>query len=240
MKPVEWTYLLIEPFIGAIYRVVRKHLREIVESCSYPPRILDVGGRTSSYTIGIPAAITITDLPRESDVQEKLELGLSDELMETIRLNRSNVEAVIHDNMTNSKLENDEYDCVIAVEVLEHVEDDHAFISEIYRVLKEGGTFMMTTPNGNFVRNTNPAHIRHYRKEELELLLSSKFEKVSVEYAIQGGIFHSMGRASWSLKQPLRTIRSMICNLVNSVQSGKTSMASQNTGTMHLLATAWK
>ena len=39
------------------------------------------------------------------------------------------------------------FDCVIALEVIEHVPDDHAFVREGIRVLRPGGKFVYTTPN---------------------------------------------------------------------------------------------
>ena len=39
--------------------------------------ILDIGGRKSHYTIGIAGSVTITDLPRETDIQQRLHLGVT-------------------------------------------------------------------------------------------------------------------------------------------------------------------
>jgi SAM-dependent methyltransferase len=41
------------------------------------------------------------------------------------------------------------YDCVISIDVLEHLEDDQPFLLEINRVLKPGGTAIVTVPNGD-------------------------------------------------------------------------------------------
>jgi SAM-dependent methyltransferase len=39
------------------------------------------------------------------------------------------------------------FDCVIALEVIEHVDDDDKFVSEALRVLRPGGKLIFTTPN---------------------------------------------------------------------------------------------
>jgi SAM-dependent methyltransferase len=39
------------------------------------------------------------------------------------------------------------YDCVVSIEVLEHLENHARFIAEVVRVTKPGGTIILTTPN---------------------------------------------------------------------------------------------
>ena len=47
--------------------------------------------------------------------------------------------------------ETDQFDCVICVDVLEHVEDLEASLDEITRVLKPGGVFLFDTINRNLL-----------------------------------------------------------------------------------------
>lgn len=42
------------------------------------------------------------------------------------------------------------FDCLICVEILEHLEDDEAAIRELCRVLSEGGKLIVTVPSKNF------------------------------------------------------------------------------------------
>ena len=41
------------------------------------------------------------------------------------------------------------FDRVVAIDVLEHLADDQAFLSEVYRVLRSGGRAVVTVPNGD-------------------------------------------------------------------------------------------
>ncbi len=77
------------------------------------------------------------------------------------------------------------FDAVVSMQVIEHIEDDHAFLDELQRVLKPGGEAHLTTPN----RETrlapdqepwNPFHVREYTAEELDTLLLSHFDQVTV------------------------------------------------------------
>jgi SAM-dependent methyltransferase len=218
MKTFEYTYLLAEPFMPTLHQEVRRRLLQFSRSRPQPA-VLDVGGRKSHYTIGIPARITISELRRESDLQKKLGLGLTSQIAGLTLARRSNLERVIFDDMTKSSLPDAAFDCVTAVEVLEHVEDDQGFVAEVFRVLRPGGLFLMTTPNGDSVVNHNPDHKRHYRRAELESLLARHFGDVAVEYGVRGGKAYSLALRSWSLRHPLRTAVTMVAALTNSVQS---------------------
>ncbi len=71
-----------------------------------------------------------------------------------------------------------QFDFVVSFQVIEHIEDDHAFVSEIHRVLKPGGKFIVTTPNIKMSITRNPWHVREYTIGELDNLLREKFSSV--------------------------------------------------------------
>ncbi len=175
MRPFEIAYLCLEPFMPALHRRVRSELLALVRGSTRTPEVLDVGGRKSHYTIGVPARVTVSDLPRQSSLQHQLNLGITGEIAEQTLKRRSNVRRVVLDDMTCSALPSDSFDLVVAVEVLEHVEQDREFLRHVQRVLRPDGRFLMTTPNGDFLRNTNPDHKRHHRKAELSELLQAFF-----------------------------------------------------------------
>lgn len=76
------------------------------------------------------------------------------------------------------------FDAVIFLQVIEHINDDKNHIAEIYRVLKNNGIFILTTPNGARLKPGqkpwNRFHIREYLSNELESLLKSQFSNVKV------------------------------------------------------------
>ncbi len=245
MKPFEIMYLLLMPYLPPLYSHVHELLTNAVEEfksrTGSSPRILDVGGRKSHYTIGLDARVTISDLPRKSELQELLHLGIDDAIVTQTLRRRTNVEAVVYDDMVNTRLESETYDIVVAVEVLEHVEADAEFVANVSRLLRDGGLFIMTTPNGDYLTTvTNPDHKRHYRREQLSNLLRQYFSEVNVYYAIKGGRFRDWGLRSWSLRYPLRTFKSAIGNYLNRRESAAGDVFQQPHGTHHLIAIARK
>lgn len=240
MKAFEYFYLALEPGLPAMYGRVRRMLKQVAKNGHEHVRLLDIGGRKSHYTIGVPARVTITDLPRASALQQTLHLGINDGIIRQIQSRRSNVEDVVFDDMTHSSLSSGSFDCAVAIEVLEHVEDDAAFIREVRRVLDSGGVFVMTTPNGDFVQNNNPDHKRHYRRCELESLLKSTFDSVDVAYAIPDTKFYRMSLRSWSLRHPLATAAAIWGAVMNAIEDRRARPAANGAGMQELLAVARK
>ena len=69
-------------------------------------------------------------------------------------------------------------DTVITFHVIEHIKDDNEFVKEIKRVLKPGGTAIVTTPNVEMRLARNPWHIREYTRAGLKGLLEKHFDSV--------------------------------------------------------------
>lgn len=238
LKQFEIIYLFLQYLLPPLHRQMRSHLMQLAAGRRWQMEVLDVGGRKSHYTIGVPAWITISDLPRASALQQQLHLGINDDIIAQTQRRRSNVRQMVFDDMARSALPAQAFDCVIAVEVLEHVVADEDFVRHVRRVLKPGGCFLMSTPNGDFVKNTNPDHQRHYTRAQLHTLLARHFPQVEVAYAIRGGTWRRLGLRSWSPQRPLQTALSIIGNVVNSWQSARAALPEQPRGTHHLIALA--
>jgi ubiquinone/menaquinone biosynthesis C-methylase UbiE len=77
------------------------------------------------------------------------------------------------------------FDAVTALDVLEHV-DDQAALREMRRVLRPGGTMLITVPAMPWLwshRDTEAGHLRRYRRRGLiELLKTSSFELRHLNY----------------------------------------------------------
>ena len=78
--------------------------------------------------------------------------------------------------------EDEMFDYVVSFQVIEHIKHDKRLVSEVMRVLRPGGKFIVSTPNKPMSLTRNPWHVREYTAEELSLLLSdfSSVEQLGV------------------------------------------------------------
>ncbi|MBO5398727.1 MAG: class I SAM-dependent methyltransferase [Alistipes sp.] len=72
------------------------------------------------------------------------------------------------------------FDYVISFQVIEHIKRDRDFVKEVSRVLRKGGSFIVSTPNAPMSLTRNPWHVREYRAEELRQLLAPHFESIEM------------------------------------------------------------
>jgi 2-polyprenyl-3-methyl-5-hydroxy-6-metoxy-1,4-benzoquinol methylase len=70
-------------------------------------------------------------------------------------------------------------DTVVTFQVIEHIQDDRFYLKEIHRVLRPGGTAIISTPNITLSLTRNPWHIREYTADEFTALCASIFSKVT-------------------------------------------------------------
>jgi len=74
------------------------------------------------------------------------------------------------------------FDVVCSFEVLEHVSNCQQYLSEIRRVLRKGGAFLVSTPNKERypMAGMNPFHEREFTLDEFRRLLGEVFEDVVI------------------------------------------------------------
>lgn len=96
-------------------------------------------------------------------------------------------------------------DMVVSFQVIEHIENDAHYVSEVYRVLKPGGTFIATTPDRSYRLNPgqkpwNRYHVREYASEDLHQVVSSVFPHVQMFHVCADDNIYNMEveRVQWA------------------------------------------
>lgn len=76
--------------------------------------------------------------------------------------------------------EDESFDCIFAFDVIEHIDDDQAAVSEIFRVLKKNGKAFFTVPAYQWLFSGHDVALEHHRrysgKSFKKLLKNQKFE----------------------------------------------------------------
>jgi len=79
---------------------------------------------------------------------------------------------VTRGSVTNIPYPDDYFDVILALDVLEHIEDDEKGISETRRVLKPGGISIIFSPAFNFLWSVTDELSEHYRRYTLNEIRS--------------------------------------------------------------------
>ena len=77
-------------------------------------------------------------------------------------------------------LPDDSVDVVVSFETIEHVEDPNAFLDECQRVLRPGGTLVISTPNASVYGSLvdNPFHCSELDENQFQRLLEARFSRL--------------------------------------------------------------
>ena len=72
------------------------------------------------------------------------------------------------------------FDCIVSQDTIEHIRNDHGFVSELTRVLKPNGMLIIFTPHGKGrgVTPADPYHVHEYTHEEFKTLLAPHFSLI--------------------------------------------------------------
>jgi len=109
-------------------------------------------------------------------------LDISKKLCEIAKANNPDAEIILGD-AEETPFENNYFDFVFMTEVLEHLLDYNKALSEVKRVLKPGGIFVVTVPNRDWLRydfydkirnkNLQPVDDHYFRFQEIKSLLEA-------------------------------------------------------------------
>lgn len=87
----------------------------------------------------------------------------------------NNIEYIVGDGVS-IPLKDKSVDIVVSYETIEHIEKYDIFMKEVKRVLKDGGLFLLSTPNDVEYGEGNHYHIHEFTYQELQDLVKQYFK----------------------------------------------------------------
>src|SRR5262249_32197042 len=109
-----------------------------------------------------------------------LAVDVSEDAVEVTRALTEGRAEVAAADLRSLPFEDDAVDLVVCFEVIEHLERREEALGELARVLRPGGTLVISSPNPREYLAGNEFHIHEYPPEELEQELRSLFSHVSL------------------------------------------------------------
>lgn len=110
---------------------------------------------------------------------EYIAIDIKDKTLDIVKSRKTNfpIRAICQDVRKQKLPFNDKYfDRIFCFEMIEHFEKDYLpfVLSEVNRVLKDDGIFLLSTPNYDGIHKA-ANHIHEYTEEELEIILKQFF-----------------------------------------------------------------
>ncbi len=158
------------------YRLLREHIVRYVFASQFvrDKEVLDVAcgsGYGSAYLISKGARRVIGGDRAQEAIAQAIEY-----------YKRDNLEFILLD-ATKMSIRDDSFDVIVSFETIEHIAEYESFLSECKRVLKDGGTFICSTPNV-FIPGTekalNPYHVNEFNVQQVDQILHKYFNKVEL------------------------------------------------------------
>jgi 2-polyprenyl-3-methyl-5-hydroxy-6-metoxy-1,4-benzoquinol methylase len=158
-------YKAFNPALVARYRMV------INEASRLPRngRLLDVGCG-DGYLLGQLAPFVIEGVGIDSE-PEAIRIA-------TTMLADQPHCRVMHNACYQIPFEDAAFDVVTSTDVIEHLTDPDGHLSEIRRVLRPGGTLLLTTPKWRPDRKWDERHVKEFTADELRVIASKYFARV--------------------------------------------------------------
>jgi len=134
------------------YRVRRIIIRQLINKYKLcpQPKILDVGCGTG---------LLLKELEKVGKVY-----GIDSSLIAVNFCKTREVSNVKQGDVTNIPFNDCTFDIVLALDILEHVEDDYLALQEIKRVVKKQGVIIIFVPAFKFLWGKSDKISRHYRR----------------------------------------------------------------------------
>jgi SAM-dependent methyltransferase len=162
-----WRQLSLHPLHGWPY--TRSRVEWVVRQCAGHSSVLEIGcgdaallarvARGGAEVTGVDSDETALELARQMFA-------------------RGRMRGEFHDDL--AAINGKRFDAIILAEVIEHVDDADAILTQIVGLLREGGRLVLTTPIRALERPPDPHHVHEFWPSELQALLGRYFNDVQL------------------------------------------------------------
>jgi SAM-dependent methyltransferase len=198
LESIEFSQKIMSAYAPEFWGAIHKARCEMVQTLLPPAKtILDLGGANPGDPIGAllsfgyphaPEKLSIVDLPPEKRIIPSVESDT--------RLNHNGCEIeYFYTHMSDLEcFEEGSFDLVWSGESIEHVSraDAELIFSQVYKLLKPGGTFALDTPNRRITQLQNrygfihPEHqLEYYYDDLVEMLKQHHFNVVQTKGIVE-------------------------------------------------------
>jgi 2-polyprenyl-3-methyl-5-hydroxy-6-metoxy-1,4-benzoquinol methylase len=210
-----------------IYRVILERIGKL----DVTGRVLDFGAGTgyltkAMYESGRFSSVDAIDIVAHTDPDDSRITWICSDLNEAVSVPAAS------------------YDLVVAAEVIEHLENPRFLAREWFRLLKPGGTLIVSTPNNEswrsllslvirghfaaFTETSYPAHITALVRKDFErILYEAGFEQIGFTFTDDGAVpkltAYTWQRASLNFLKGLRYSDNIVCTAQKPIEIKKGS-----------------
>ena len=124
------------------------------------------------------------------------DLGNAKRLMKLVVERSEHKETHVIAGSLHALAKHSSFDCVLYMDVLEHIEDDHDQIQAAARLVREGGHIVVLSPAHQWLFSEfdkSIGHLRRYNKEHLRALMPPGWIQVKMAYLDSVGALLSLG-----------------------------------------------
>lgn len=125
--------------IDVEHAIIRDHIQRVYDGGT----LLDIGGNWGVVLSGFP--------PQELD-----EAVVIDIAREPLRIGNSSIPGIQYVQADGSRIpfDDDVADLIVCSSTIQYIDDDQAFLREVSRLLKPGGSLVLGAPSKNYLKNS--------------------------------------------------------------------------------------